>query len=228
MSSIINNIIQDFIPVGRRNRPVTWTGGSFFNRFMIPEFITIHETGNKAVGANALSHAKYLKGDTAANTPVSWHFTVDDTRIVQHLPLNENGWHSGDGVGGNGNTKSIGIEICVNSDGNRTKADLNAVLLVAHLVNTVKSLRPYPECVKQHFHWSGKNCPEVIRSRTNGWNNFLAEIKKQIDIMTLPLMKRVFHGNVQVGAYRTNDAIVNTVTNLINSGKYPIRIEEIK
>ncbi|WP_250540012.1 hypothetical protein, partial [Bacillus subtilis] len=24
----------------------------------------------------------------------SWHFTVDDSVIYQHLPIDENGWHA--------------------------------------------------------------------------------------------------------------------------------------
>ena len=81
---------------------------------MTPIYITVHNTANTAVGANAKSHASYVKNP---DTPTSWHFTVDDTEIYQHLPLNENGWHAGDG-NGDGNRKSIGIEICENADGN--------------------------------------------------------------------------------------------------------------
>jgi N-acetylmuramoyl-L-alanine amidase len=71
------NIIQDFIPVGRRNRP---------NRLNPMLFVTVHETGNTNRGANARAHGNYLRSNDAANVPVSWHYTVDDTEIVQHLP----------------------------------------------------------------------------------------------------------------------------------------------
>lgn len=64
-------------------------------------------------------HARYEKNP---ETPTSWHFTVDEKEIYQHLPLNENGWHAGDG--GTGNRKSIGIEICEN-DGDFEKAVAN-------------------------------------------------------------------------------------------------------
>ena len=83
---------------------------------MEPKYITIHETANTSKGANALNHAKYLDNQARGNTDrsASWHFTVDDKEIYQHLPLNEVGWHAGDKTG---NYESIGIEIAVNSDG---------------------------------------------------------------------------------------------------------------
>lgn len=159
-------IIQDFIPVGRGNRP---------GYAMTPLYITIHDTGNPNLSANAKAHAGYVKGDTAAGLPVSWHFTVDDSIIYQHLPLDENGWHAGDG-NGQGNRASIGIEICENADGDRAKAEYNAALLVAWLHSEVASLLAFPSSMKQHYDWSGKNCPRVIRSRPNGWQQFLNSI----------------------------------------------------
>ena len=59
------------------------------------EFITIHDTGNDNKNADALAHAKYVtNGD---NVKTSWHFTVDENNIYQHLPLIEKGKHAGDG-----------------------------------------------------------------------------------------------------------------------------------
>jgi len=157
-------IIQDFIPDGRRNRP----GYS-----MTPVYITIHDTGNIKAGADTLGHASYLKSDTAANLPASWHFTVDDKRVVQHLPLNENGWHASDGGSGPGNRTSIGIEICENSDGNRTKAEQKAAELVAWLL---KEYNLGIDRVVQHAKWASRNCPRVLRGRPGGWEGFLAQV----------------------------------------------------
>jgi N-acetylmuramoyl-L-alanine amidase len=167
------NIIQDFIPVGRRNRPGTKLTG--------PKYITIHDTANPSKGADALMHAKYLKGDAAVNRPASWHFTVDDERIVQHIPLDEVAWHAGDGSKGSGNTSSIAIEICENADGDRAKAEANAAELVAYLIRTVPSLLPFPECVVQHNRWSGKDCPRIIRHRSGGWEGFLAAVRARLE-----------------------------------------------
>jgi hypothetical protein len=170
-------ITQDFIPVGRNNRPAYP---------LTVNYITIHDTDNTTPGANALMHANYLKnpdqggicsdGSGMPNNPdcpKSWHFTVDDHEIYQHLPLNENGWHAGDGLNGPGNRQSIGIEICMNSDGNRAQAEENAAWLTAKVLN---DLNLSLDRVKQHNYWSGKNCPSVLRGRIGGWEGFLARV----------------------------------------------------
>ena len=79
---------------------------------MVPKYITIHETANTAKGANALNHAKFLDNQArgTADRAASWHFTVDDKEIYQHLPVNEVGWHAGNKTG---NYESIGIEIAL-------------------------------------------------------------------------------------------------------------------
>lgn len=144
---------------------------------MKPEYLTIHQTGNTAKGANAAMHNRYVH--SVAPNP-SWTFTVDDREAYQHLPLNENGWHAGDGTNGTGNRKSIAIEICINKDGNLVKAEANAAWLAAKLIREVKTLKAFPACMKQHYDWSGKNCPAQIRARKNGWSGFLAAVEKEL------------------------------------------------
>ncbi|TKH04809.1 N-acetylmuramoyl-L-alanine amidase [Peribacillus simplex] len=163
------DIIEDFIPAGRKNRPGRKING--------PCFITIHDTANPEKGTDALNHARYLKGDHAAELPISWHFTVDDTRVVQHLPLTEMGLHAGDGGEGPGNSTSIGIEICENADGNRTKAEDHASELVAKLLIDLKL---GIGAVVQHNKWNGKDCPHIIRKRQDGWSIFLESIKQKM------------------------------------------------
>ena len=157
-------IIQDFIPKGRKNRP---------GKTNPMKYITIHNTGNTAKGSTAKSHASYIKGDTAANAPVSWHYTVDEAGAYQHLPDNETAYHAGDGSG-LGNTQSIGIEICENSDGNLLLATDNAARLVAQLCSAYKIPA---EHIVQHFFWSGKDCPSRLRrSQPYSWHTFLSKI----------------------------------------------------
>ncbi|ERH57449.1 MULTISPECIES: N-acetylmuramoyl-L-alanine amidase [Bacillus amyloliquefaciens group] len=155
----MTKIIQDFIPSGSSNRP----GYS-----MNPLYITVHNTSNTAKGANAASHARFVKNNPS--TGVSWHFTVDDTEIYQHLPLNENGWHAGDGNSGTGNRKSIGIEICENSDGDFEKAVANAQWLIKKLM---KEQGISLANVVPHQRWSGKYCPHKLLDR---WDSFKAGI----------------------------------------------------
>ena len=47
------------------------------------ESITIHETANTSEGADAEAHSDYL---STTSDEVSWHYTVDDHQIYQHLP----------------------------------------------------------------------------------------------------------------------------------------------
>ncbi|MEW3478788.1 N-acetylmuramoyl-L-alanine amidase, partial [[Clostridium] symbiosum] len=154
-------IKQMFVPKGRKNRP----GGA-----NPCTYITIHETGNKATGADAEAHGAYVCGDSAEASRVSWHYTVDDDSIVQHIPDEERAYHAGDGANGPGNAKSIGIEICVNEDGDFEKAKDNAASLVRLLMaeHGIPSLN-----IKQHNNWSGKDCPHTIRHTSGAWAAFL-------------------------------------------------------
>ena len=155
-------IQQDIIPAGRRNRP----GGRN------PDiYITIHETGNTDAGADAEAHGKYLAGSAGEASLTSWHYTVDDHAIVQHLPDNETAYHAGDGAGGPGNATSIGIEICVNQDGDFEAARANAAALVRLLM--AEHGIPLANVV-QHNRWNGKNCPATIRATPGAWEAFLA------------------------------------------------------
>lgn len=155
-------IRRNIIPAGRRNRP----GGKNPDTY-----ITIHETGNTSDGAGAEDHGAYLASSTGEASLTSWHYTVDDHAIVQHLPDNETAYHAGDGANGPGNTTSIGIEICVNADGDFERAKANAASLVRLLVS--EHGIPLANIV-QHNHWNGKNCPATIRATPGAWEKFLA------------------------------------------------------
>ncbi|MES5893148.1 S-layer homology domain-containing protein [Bacillus cereus group sp. RP43] len=146
---------------------------------MKPKYITIHETDNYSVGANARNHAQYLYSQATGTTDrsASWHFTVDDKEIYQHLPLNENAWHAGDGAEGTGNRESIAIEIAVNQDGDYNKAVENARKLAAYLMG---ELNVPLENVKKHQFWSGKNCPAIM-IKNNAWEPFLQGTKAYYD-----------------------------------------------
>ena len=143
-------------------------------RSMTPKYITVHNTANTDKGANAKMHARYQHNGSGGRQ-ASWHYTVDDTEIYQTLEDNQQGWHAGDGRG-KGNTQSIGIEICENSDGNFNKAVENAQRLIKKLMD--KHGIPLDNVVP-HKHWSGKNCP---RKLLNTWNQF----KAQIDVAEKP------------------------------------------
>lgn len=138
---------------------------------MQPQFITIHNTFNDAP---ALNEARYHNSNS---NQVSFHYAVDDKEIIQVIPDNRNAWACGDGQG-NGNRKSISIEICYSKSGGAKyiSAEENAVQLTAHLLNKYKL--PV-SAVKQHYHWSGKNCPHRIRAN-DSWDSFLHRVQKAL------------------------------------------------
>lgn len=96
---------------------------------MNAEYITVHNTYNDAPAKNEIN---YMIGN---NNEVSFHFAVDDIEVIQGIPVNRNAWHCGDG-GGNGNRKSIGVEICYSLSGGPRyeKAESLAIKFVAQLL----------------------------------------------------------------------------------------------
>ncbi len=154
------NISTILIPKGFANRPA---GAN------TREYITIHETDNTDKGADADAHAKYLVGADARKRRVSWHFTVDEDEVIKHLPARETAWHTGSKEG---NASYFGIEMGVNGSSLKSETLRRAALLTA-LLCKVEGVSI--EKVVQHNHWSGKDCPSLLRE-AKGWTAF----KKQV------------------------------------------------
>ena len=150
------------------------------------DYITIHNTANSAP---AMNERNYLN-NRQDNQYISFHFAVDETQAVQIMPLNVHGWHAGDGRG-DGNMKSIGVEICRSTVYNSDiyyRAEENAVKLAAYLLYTtgltVNDLR-------MHYDWSGKLCPHRI-IEDKSWESF----KKRVAAVryAMPVFKADFGG----------------------------------
>ena len=127
-------------------------------------YLAIHETDNRKKGANADAHFNYFNG---GNRNSSADFFVDDTKILQINDYTKyQTWHVGDGKGKYGitNSNSVGIEICVNADGDYEKAFANAVELTKYLM---KELNIPIDRVVRHYDASRKNCPASMSA--NGW-----------------------------------------------------------
>ncbi|HDR6243722.1 TPA: N-acetylmuramoyl-L-alanine amidase [Bacillus cereus] len=135
---------------------------------MNPEFITVHNTYNDATAENEVSYM--IRNDNQ----VSFHIAIDDKEAVQGIPLERNAWHTGDG-NGNGNRKSIGVEICYSlSGGDRYyKAEDNAAIVVAQLM---KQYNIPIHKVRTHQSWSGKYCPHRMLAEGR-WNNFIERVQ---------------------------------------------------
>lgn len=136
------------------------------------EWIVYHETGNTNIYAKAKGHSNYIQSGPKG---VSWHFTVDDTQIFQHIPIYEVAWHAGDGTKpkgvwtkdehillGGGNMFGVGIETCVNEGVNYNKVMRKTAKLIGAKLLIDCNLTI--DAVKQHYDFSGKNCPQGIRN----------------------------------------------------------------
>ena len=135
---------------------------------MKPEFITVHNTYNDATADNEVTYM--IRNDNQ----VSFHIAVDDKEAVQGIPLERNSWHCGDG-GGNGNRKSIGVEICYSLSGGERyyKAEDNAAIIVAQLM---KQYNIPISKVRTHQSWSGKYCPHRMLAEGR-WDRFIEGVQ---------------------------------------------------
>lgn len=162
--------------------------------------IVIHWTANTAKGANARRNRDYFNNGSidpkGKPRPASAHFIVDDGTVIQCLPTIEVGFHCGDKplgrykpdglrlmVGYKGLTPNyftLGIEMCVNTDGNWDLTYENTVALTAEL------LLCYGLSVEQgllrHFDITGKACPQPIITQA-AWDAFRVAVAMRLGVL---------------------------------------------
>lgn len=161
-------LIQKIIPVGQTNqRPGIPR--------QTPGYWVQHETSNPSPGADAAMHARYLL-QGANGGQVSWHFTVDDHQIYQHIPVNEVTWQAADGAGP-GNMSGVSCEMCVNADGDEAKARHNAEALCAAIC---AALGLGPDRVKRHYDFNQADpnrhhCPDHMMN-DGYWPTFVQNV----------------------------------------------------
>jgi hypothetical protein len=127
-----------------------------------PFGVTAHTTNNPNPSANAAMHAQWQANGTPGHPDgaVAVHFYVDDGEIVQTLPVNEQGIHSGDWR----NQQHVAVERCTNQGINVARANDYAIALDAGLLklfgtDAEKSLYPHTfnaegHCPKLDVAWS--------------------------------------------------------------------------
>ena len=161
-------LIQKIIPAGQTNqRPGIAR--------QTPGYWVQHETSNPSPGADAAMHARYLL-QGANGGQVSWHFTVDDHQIYQHIPVNEVTWQAADGAGP-GNMSGVSCEMCVNADGDEAKARHNAEALCAAIC---AALGLGPDRVKRHYDFNQADpnrhhCPDHMMN-DGYWPTFVQNV----------------------------------------------------
>ncbi len=137
---------------------------------------TFHDTGTP--GSTARGQRNYLHGGpqfrddegVLRRRKVGFNFAVDDKRIIQLTPLDEQTWAAGSG---NGNKVSWHIEQCFGGDIDWERSLRNAIALHAGLI-AAKNWSTDSALV-QHHHWTLKNCPGQIR-RKELWNSVLRQV----------------------------------------------------
>lgn len=217
-------IIEKYVPISSKHRPGTKRTGF--------RGITIHETGNPKKGADAQAHVEYYTRLAKSNSGsyIGYHCFTDDTESILTHPLDEIAWTCGDG-NGDGNMKTISIEICVNPEGNFAKARANAAYTAAVIFKKygIKKVIAVGKDGKsnkakanlfQHYSWSGKNCPQNIREK-GYWDSFVKAVQKELDLLWNPAPAKP----VQKEIYRVRKSWKNTASQI---GAYSNKTNAIK
>lgn len=160
---------------------------------MEPQYVTVHNAGT--AGNPTAEVLNKAMGNT--NEQKSWHISVDDKGVWQGIPLNRNAWHSGDGADGDGNRKSIAIEICcdmydLDGDGSYNdrlgdvdsrwnKSRENGALAAAIILNKYGWDISH---LKKHQDWlmtdgTYKYCPHHILN--DGWDGFVNLVQEKLN-----------------------------------------------
>lgn len=145
-------------------------------KFEAVEFITIHNTA-EPFSARQERDRVDLRRD---HVSLSYHFAVDENEAVQILDLSEHGWHAGDGRG-NGNMRSIGIEICRSQCYGENaflyySAEENAVKLSAWLLD---HFGLESTALRRHYDWTKKYCPHRILD-AGSWELFIRRVERSL------------------------------------------------
>jgi N-acetylmuramoyl-L-alanine amidase len=186
-------IRQAFLPISANARP------GIVHKKM---YIVVHITDNTRPTAGAKNHSDYLTNVAKTGYPyVSWQYTIDDHEIYQHIPDDEIAWHAGDGrTDLGGNMSGIGIELCVNSDGNYAQTIENGKELVAMLL---KKYGWGVNQVKQHAFFVSKNCPSRIRNEGT-WGSFIDGCQFYLNKLNAPEVVPVLPPQPQFVTVNTN------------------------
>lgn len=133
-------------------------------------YIVVHDTGNTGTGADAKAHFNYFNG---GNRGSSADIFVDDHSAWYVNDYTKYySWHCGDGKGKYGitNANSVGVEMCINADGDYAAAMRNTAEVVRALM---AELNIPIDRVVRHYDASRKNCPaSMAASNWARWSEF--------------------------------------------------------
>lgn len=182
---------HEYIGINPYSRPGTLGSGI--------KGIVMHYTANP--GGTARNHKSYF--NNLNGVYASAHVFVDDSEALCIIPYNEVAYHANDTVRwngdgtiykpmynkiGNANYSMIGIEMCLDRNGNITETTFQNSVKVAKEI-----IKQYPhitrDMIVRHFDVTGKNCPaswvakpsELERFRNAVFSNTEPEQPKPIE-----------------------------------------------
>lgn len=146
--------------------------------------IVVHWTSNTNRGADAVANRNYFN---TTHHAASAHYIVDDKRIIRCIPDDEIAYHVGAGrYTSLGNSMRsgkhspnfflIGIEMCVNNDGDWRKTYQATVELAAYLL---RKHNLTADSLYRHFDITGKECPKMMLEE-KAWNAFKVKITNEM------------------------------------------------
>ena len=163
-----------------------------------PIALVIHWTGNENKGANAIANRNYFENwRDHLNHLASAHYIVDDHQVVRCIPEDEVAYQVGaqqyqpkavKTFAGNPNNQVIGIEMCVNYDGDFNKTYKNTIELAADILYRhgwgVDRLW-------RHYDVTGKTCPAYFVNDKKakifgyvnaaaGWDKFCLDVNIEL------------------------------------------------
>ncbi|KXZ18953.1 N-acetylmuramoyl-L-alanine amidase [Bacillus nakamurai] len=191
--------------------------------------LVVHYTANP--GAPAANHYRYF-GETlpAQNrklskkqqTYASAHIFVDRTEAICIIPLNEVAYHANDvqqivngkpyrGVAAlkpNANFLSVGVELCIEKNGTFDPDTVaRAEQVCAELCKMFK-LDPINDIVR-HYDITHKICPAPWVSRSQGFTDFKARVKKRMagTVVTVPVVSNPNVTHTDTGRFIKNTVV---------------------
>lgn len=164
----MKDIQQQFISYNKSSRSVA------------PQYIVMHDTGDP--GGSAQNEHDYFSG---GNRNASADFFVDSDNIIQIIDTDAYySWHCGDGHGiyGITNANSLGIEMCLELDGNPSEDTVrNTLELVKYLMDKYNI---HFDHVVRHYDASRKSCPcSFMANNWTKWYDFKERLQRAITCM---------------------------------------------
>lgn len=224
MISITKNFLTN-----RRNRPAL--RDPEFYRIKKLKGVVMHWTANEGTGANAINNRQYFETTTRH---ASAHYIVDDSTILQCLPDHEVGYHVGgryyqpmgkaimEGTDLTPNYYLIGIEMCVNKDGDWQKTYQNSVQLAQHLLDkyqlTIKDLY-------RHYDITGKDCPKMMVAEDK-WQTFRGKVNSGLKFGLGAPIKSGTVNTMDLNV-RTGNGIEFPIVSKLNMGESVTIYEEL-